>query len=442
MNEILDTTRLGAFATAAGEWLDTHVLHTHVLVQFALIALAWGLAWGAARALRPRLAPLAGRLPAWLTGAPAMSIASRQFAPLLFVVALSLETTVMRAITWPSHSYLMSVVATLTLVWLVIRMSTTVIRNRLLAGTLAGLLWLLAALSITGKLRATLDVLDGYAFSVGELDLTVLSLLQGTLLLVMLIWGSLALSRALEARLQRSSEIAPSARALLGLTLRIGLVSLSVVIGLNSVGIDLTALAVLSGAVGIGIGFGLQKVISNLISGVILLLDRSIKPGDVIQLGDTFGWITHLGARYVSLVTRDGKEYLVPNEDLITQQVVNWSYSDDLVRLETTIRAAYDADPHHVRQVAVEAARLPARVRNLPAPVCHLRSFGDSSLEYLLRFWIVDPKNGVENITGEVLLAVWDAFRREGIAVPFPQQDLHLRTPLTAAPAPAPDGTG
>jgi small-conductance mechanosensitive channel len=261
----------------------------------------------------------------------------------------------------------------------------------------------------------------------------VLSLLEGTLLLVVLVWGSLALSRALERRLAQTDDLAPSARALLGLTMRIALVSLSVVIGLNSVGIDLTALAVLSGAVGIGIGFGLQKVISNLVSGVILLLDRSIKPGDVIQLDDTFGWITHLGARYVSLVTRDGKEYLVPNEDLITHKVVNWSYSDDLVRIETYIRAAHDADPHAVRRVAVEAALRARRVQAQPPPVCHLRSFGDSSLEYLLRFWIRDPKNGVENVTGEVLLQVWDAFQAAGLRVPYPQQEIRVHAPVIVA---------
>ncbi len=172
------------------------------------------------------------------------------------------------------------------------------------------------------------------------------------------------------------------------------------------------------------------KVSSNLISGVILLLDKSIKPGDVIELEDTFGWITSLGARYVSVNTRDGKEYLIPNEDLITHRVVNWSFSNQLVRLEIPIGVSYDSDPHEVRRIVREAAVQPARVDETTAPVCHLTGFGDSSLDFLLRFWIRDPQNGVVNIKGEVLLAVWDALKANGIEIPYPHRHLVLREPI------------
>ncbi|KAG1715158.1 putative MscS family protein [Nymphon striatum] len=163
-------------------------------------------------------------------------------------------------------------------------------------------------------------------------------------------------------------------------------------LGLRLVGVDLTGLAVLSGAIGVGLGFGLQKVVSNLVSGIIILLDKSIKPGDVISLGETFGWINSLGARYVSVVTRDGKEYLIPNEDLITGQVVNWSHSNDFVRLDIFFGAAYGDDPHNVRALAIEAAQKVDRVLAFPkTPVCHVVGFGDSSVDYILRFWIKDP---------------------------------------------------
>ncbi len=431
MNEIFDPDRYSQAMDSVRAWLDANVLHPHVLLQLALIALTYAAARALGYPLRLRLRSLISRLPPAIAGSSAIETALRQVPVLLFWAMLATEVAVMRAITWPSRSYLMGVAATLALVWVVVRVCTIAIRNRLLARLITGVVLVLAALSITGTLQSTLAMLDSYQFGVGDLQLTVLSLLEGTLLLVLLIWGSLAVSGVLERRLERAADVAPSARVLLGLTLRIGLVSLSVVIGLNSVGIDLTALAVLSGAVGIGIGFGLQKVISNLVSGVILLLDRSIKPGDVIQLDDTFGWITHLGARYVSLVTRDGKEYLVPNEDLITHKVVNWSYSDDLVRIETYIRASHDSDPHTVRRVAVEAALKVRRVQRHPSPVCHLREFGESSLEYLLRFWIRDPKNGVENVTGEVLLEVWDAFQEHGLKVPYPQHEVRVHPPVT-----------
>ncbi|MEC7257696.1 MAG: mechanosensitive ion channel domain-containing protein, partial [Pseudomonadota bacterium] len=186
-------------------------------------------------------------------------------------------------------------------------------------------------------------------------------------------------------------------------------------------------LAVLSGAIGLGIGFGLQKVVSNLVSGIIILLDKSIKPGDVISLGDTFGWIDSLGARYVSVVTRDGKEYLIPNEDLITSQVVNWSHTNKLVRLDLTFGVSYGDDPHRVRKLAIEAAAGVRRVLSNPnPPVCHITGFGDSSVDYILRFWITDPSDGLTNIKGNVYLALWDTFAANEISFPFPQREVRV----------------
>jgi len=195
---------------------------------------------------------------------------------------------------------------------------------------------------------------------------------------------------------------------------------------LKIVGVDLTGLAVLSGAIGIGVGFGLQKVVSNLVSGVIILLDKSIKPGDVISIGETFGWVESLGARYVSITTRDGREYLIPNEDLITGQVVNWSYSNDFVRLDIFFGTAYRDDPHLVRKLAIEAASGVSRVLKSKPPVCHIVGFGNSSVDYILRFWITDPSGGLTNIRGNVYLALWDAFQANGISIPFPQREVRM----------------
>ena len=189
---------------------------------------------------------------------------------------------------------------------------------------------------------------------------------------------------------------------------------------------DLTGLAFLSGAIGVGLGFGLQKVVSNLVPGVSILLDKSIKPGDVISLGETFGWINSLGARYVSVVTRDGKEYLIPNEDLITGQVVNWSHSNDFVRLDIFFGTSYTDDPHKVRALAIEAAKSVDRVLETKPPVCHIVGFGDSSVDYILRFWIEDPTGGLTNIRGNVFLALWDKFNEHDISIPFPQREVRL----------------
>jgi small-conductance mechanosensitive channel len=200
----------------------------------------------------------------------------------------------------------------------------------------------------------------------------------------------------------------------------------AVIIGLQSIGFDLSSLTLFSGAIGLGIGFGLQKVVSNLISGLILLVDKSIKPGDVISLGETFGWISELGARYVSVVTRDGREYLIPNEDLITGQVVNWSHSSELVRLDIYFGVSYDSDPHEVRKLASEAAAEVKRVVPNPAPVCHVVGFGDSSIDFILRFWIRDPTGGLTNVRGAVYLALWDALKAANIEIPFPRRDVKI----------------
>ena len=201
-------------------------------------------------------------------------------------------------------------------------------------------------------------------------------------------------------RLQRVTALSPSVQVLSANLIRIALVSVALLIGLNAVGIDLTAFAVFSGAVGVGVGFGLQKIVSNFVSGIILLFGRSIKPGDVIEVGSTFGSVGYLGARYASVRGRDGKEYLIPNENLITNQVINWSYSSLLVRLDVQFGVAYGSDLHVARDLAVEVARRTDRVLASPRPVCHLMGFGDSAVDMLLRFWIEDPINGVTKHQG------------------------------------------
>ena len=177
-----------------------------------------------------------------------------------------------------------------------------------------------------------------------------------------------------------------------------------------------------------GIGFGLQKVVSNLISGVILLLDKSIKPGDVIEVGDSYGKIQSLGARYVSVITRDGFEYLIPNEDLITQQVINWSFSDRLVRLKIGVGVSYDTDIHKAMDLVVQAARGVNRVLDKPEPMCQLKNFGDSSVDLELYIWIGDPDEGISNVGSTIRLAIWDLFQQHHIKIPFPQRDLHMKS--------------
>ena len=163
---------------------------------------------------------------------------------------------------------------------------------------------------------------------------------------------------------------------------------------------------------------------------MILLADKSIKPGDVITVGDSFGWVGTMGGRCTSVVGRDGREFLIPNEDFITQRVINWSYSTDLVRLDIKFGVSYASDPHLVRRLAIEAAAATPRVLAEPPPSCHMRGFGDSSLDFVLRFWIRDPRDGLGGVRNAIMLALWDAFKREGIEFPFPQHDLHVKEPV------------
>jgi small-conductance mechanosensitive channel len=281
-------------------------------------------------------------------------------------------------------------------------------------------------LQVLGLLDAATSSLDSAGFNIGDFRLSALLVIQASVIIGVLIASARFVTSTTTSRIRANEDISPSMQVLIVKALQIGLYSAAFFVGVKTIGIDLTGLAVLSGAIGVGLGFGLQKVVSNLVSGVIILLDKSIKPGDVISLGSTFGWINSLGARYVSVVTRDGKEYLIPNEDLITGQVVNWSHSNDFVRLDINFGTAYGDNPHDVRKLAIAAAQSVDRVLTSRPTVCHIVGFGDSSVDYILRFWISDPTGGLTNIRGNVFLALWDSFAANGISIPFPQREIKV----------------
>lgn len=349
---------------------------------------------------------------------------------ILFVLLLFGALAVMRSLTWPSRSHLIFVVVSLAFAWLVIAVFSRVIRSRTVSRVVAIAVWSVVALSILGITDDVAGFLDGIGFSVGEFRISVLLLLNTVLVLSVTLWVAVIIGNFLDDRIQGSEELTPALRVLIGKLLKIGVIVIAAVVAMSALGIDLTAFTIFSGAVGVGVGFGLQKVVSNFISGIIILMDRSIKPGDTISLGETFGWIRELRARFVSVVTRDGREYLIPNEDFITREVINWSFSNELVRLDVEFGVSYDSDPHKVSTLAIEAARTVERVVGSKDPVCWMVGFGDSSLDFLLRFWISDPQNGLTNIRGKVLLALWDTFKENGISIPFPHREVIMKTPV------------
>ncbi|MEO0816313.1 MAG: mechanosensitive ion channel domain-containing protein [Pseudomonadota bacterium] len=236
------------------------------------------------------------------------------------------------------------------------------------------------------------------------------------------------LSKKLKTRVETLPQVEPSLRILISNALQIGLFFAAAILTLAGLSIPLSGLAVLGGAIGVGLGFGMQQIVANFISGVILLTDRSIKPDDVIEVDETYGVVKSLGLRYASVVTRDGKEHLIPNEQLITDKVVNWSYSNKQVRIKRRLRVEYETDLKLACQLVVEGAAETERVLANPAPKCLVMEFGEEAVEIEARFWIEDPQNGVNNVGSQVMLNVWDRFKAHGIDIPLRHEDV-LITP-------------
>jgi len=329
---------------------------------------------------------------------------------------------------WP-HGLLVTAASLLT-AWVLINLASTLIENRGVARVLAVLAWTLAALNIFGLLDPTMEILDSWAVQIGQLRLSPLTVVKVGLSLWFALWLANGIAGMVERRMARSQGSSATTRVLVSKLTRISLVTLAILVALSAVGIDLTALAVFSGALGVGLGFGLQKIFSNLVSGLILLMDRSIKPGDVISLGPTYGWVNHLGLRYTSVITRDAIEHLIPNEELIVQRVENWSFSDNLVRLRIPVGISYDSDVRLAMKLCLESAVQIARVQKDPEPRINVTGFGDSSVNLELRVWINDPQQGRGSVISDVLLVIWDKFHEHGIQIPFPQRDLHLKSVL------------
>ncbi|WP_025311488.1 mechanosensitive ion channel family protein [Roseicyclus elongatus] len=394
-----------------------------VAIALGLIALAWVLT----RAFGPRIRAWMASREGWPTWRMRiLVIVHRRLFLIFFVLLLWSVVLIMREVTWPSRSYLLSVFAELATAWLFVAVVARLIRSPVLRSLARYGAWIYVTIAILNLREEVGALLDSVGFSLGGIRLSLLGLLQAVLFVALLVMAARFLTRTSTARIEKNEDLSPSMRVLVVKAIQVLLYGAAIYIGLRASGVDLTGLAVLSGAIGVGLGFGLQKVVSNLVSGVIILLDKSIKPGDVISLGDTFGWIQTLGARYASVVTRDGKEYLIPNEDLITNQVVNWSHTNEFVRLDIHFGTSYGDDPHLVRRIAIEAAMAVDRVLTDRKPVCHIIGFGDSSVDYILRFWIRDPTGGLTNIRGNVFLALWDAFQENGISIPFPQREVRM----------------
>lgn len=315
------------------------------------------------------------------------------------------------------------------------RLVTMVIKSRGMAYFIAAVLIMMVVLDVTGFMASIRAALDGIAFSFGKFRLSVLGLVQGTIILIIVFWVASALASTLENYLLRSSRLNYTTRALIVKFFRITVYVIAFLITLSAMGIDLTALAIFGGALGVGIGLGLQKITANFVSGVTLLLEKSIKIGDLIEISNTTGWVRQLNVRYALIETMDGREMIIPNETLISTLVTNWTHSNDLARVEFLVGVSYEADLDLVKSLALEAvAEHPKSLQN-PPPTCHLREYGNSALVFRITFWIGDVKDGRAGPQSDVMISLYRKFKDHNIEIPFPQQVSyhHEVTPVKTA---------
>ncbi|MDH5183358.1 MAG: mechanosensitive ion channel [Gammaproteobacteria bacterium] len=362
----------------------------------------------------------------------ALGGSSRLLFPISFVIITALGRALLEGL--GQHSELLKVVTSLILSLAIIRITVYLLRKgfpsspslKTWENSFATMIWVGVALHLLGWLAPMLEGLDSIAISTGENRISLLSVFKlitsVAFFMVLAIW----LSTLLEKQLQNTHSLSGSMKVGLAKSVRMVLIILAFLIALDTIGIDLTALAVFGGALGVGLGFGLQRIASNFISGFILLFDRSIRPGDVISVGDSFGWVAALRARYVVVKDRDGVERLIPNENLITSEVINWSYSDRNVRLKLPVQISYNDDPEQAMMLMVQAANSHERVLKDPEAVARLMGFGDSGIDLELRLWMNDPEQGTGSVRSDINLAMWKTFKAHGITIPFPQRDVRL----------------
>ena len=324
-----------------------------------------------------------------------------------------------------------------------IRMSVFVLRHSFSPGSklkawewsLTITIWGLVALHVLGLLPVVIEVLDEYALTLGHTRISLYMVTSFVLSIALLSLVALWLTNGIQALLRHADSLDENFKLVLSKLARFLLLSLAVVVAMVTAGIDLTALAVFGGALGVGLGLGLQRIVSNFVSGIVLAFEESVRPGDVISVGTTFGVVRGLHARYVEVRDRDGKDILIPNETLLTSEIVSWSHGDRNVRLRLPVQISYQSNPETAMAILVQAARETARVLTDPPPAARIMAFGDNGINLELRLWVNDPESGVNSVRSDTYLRIWHAFHARGISIPYPQRDVHLIPERAAQPA-------
>jgi small-conductance mechanosensitive channel len=420
---------------AAGDILERLLLPAS-LVQYAVIGAAIALGWWIARLLRPHLSSAMAPDDLRSRAREAGWVAA-PYGVILLILASA--DGLLHAAGVPAR--LVDVAVQLTALLLVIRLAVYIVRVSLGSrarikgwGTpISIIVWVFLSLHLLGWGDTVIGALDGIGVDLGKTRVSVWSVAKLLVTVSLFVVAAMWVSRWLERRVLKLDALPPTMRIGIAKFVQAFLVGLSVLVGLNAAGLDLTTLNVLTGAIGIGLGFGLQSIAANFVSGFVLLMDRSIKPGDVISFTGTtgtategFGWVEELRGRYVVVRDRDGVATLVPNQNLITNPVINWSYTDPRVRLKLPVRVSYKDDPELAMRLLLDATVDHPRVVRDPAPVARLMSFGDHGIDLELRFWIPDPQEGVNNVRSDVNRAIWRLFRENGITIPVAQREVRL----------------
>ncbi|MGB4106526.1 MAG: mechanosensitive ion channel domain-containing protein [Alphaproteobacteria bacterium] len=409
-------------------WLNNHLLTTDTFIQLVMIVCAFVLGDVIYRLIRGRITAAIEKAEMPIRIKRTVSDLQKLLMPLLALAILFVITMLARSDMIGLQANLNDGAMKLLLAWIVIRFALEFVENSFVRNIMTVLILTIAALSVFGMLDETTAALDAIGFSFGKVRFSALALIKGAMSIFILLYLALFASTFLERRVLKSKSLTRSSQVLIIKVMRVVLIVFAILVGVTSSGIDLSIFTVFMGTVGLGVGFGLQKVVSNLFSGMLLLMDKSISPGDIIELENTgtYGWVNHMAARYTEIVTRDNKSYLIPNEDFITQRVINWSHGNRLIRLDVKFGVHSDSNPHDVARIALEAAKKPARVVETPEPTCNLAEFGESSLNFVLSFWIKDAEQGIGNIKGELLLALWDAFKANNIRIPYPHREVYM----------------
>ncbi|MCJ2166193.1 MULTISPECIES: mechanosensitive ion channel domain-containing protein [unclassified Pseudodesulfovibrio] len=417
--------KLSEFLLFLEDWLHTNVLTWQMAAQWLSVLVALLLTLGVWRLIRPRMTR-------WVETYVQSLLVKGLLSGIIhvggFVLFIMLAQTGAVAFEFADiNPWVLDAVSQLTAAGIGIRLLVLAMPNKMLARGTATVIWVFVGLNVLGLFAPFALFLEKMSFTMGETQFTALGALKGMVLAIVFLQAAVILSRFATNRIDAMGDVSPSVQALLSKTIKVVLFTVAILLAMSSVGIDLTSLAIFSSALGVGIGFGLQTIISNYVAGVILLMDRSIKPGDTIEVAGVFGVVRNVFGRYVSVLTRDGKEYLIPNEQFVTSEVINWTYSDTNIRLKIPVGISYGSDVDKAMHLMEESVRGLRRILTSPKPQAMLIEFGDSSVNLELRAWIADANQGVTNIKSEVLIRIWNLFHEHGIEFPFPQRDVLIK---------------